>query len=105
MLINQSEYIKTVGNVSDLNKVYLGFHEGLQYSVLGPAHIPDDFDFQATSYGSHTACQMVTTQYGAESVYGDRDEPDSVFNFACNNTMTGLNMTGNFAYLGDQSES
>ena len=105
MLINQSEYVKTVGNISDLNKVYLGFHEGLQYSVLGPAHIPDDLDFQATSYGSHTECRIVTTQCGAISAYRYRDEPSSVFNFACNNTMAGLNMTGNFAYLGQGIES
>ena len=105
VLINQTEYVQTVGNVSDHNQVYLGFHEGLQYSLLGPAHIPENLDFRATSYGSHTECHMVTTQCGAESAYGDRDEPPSVFNFACNNTMAGLNMTGNFAYLGQQSES
>ena len=104
VLINQTEYVQTVGNLSDLNQVYLGFHEGLQYSVLGPAHIPENLDFQATSYGSHTECRMVTTQCGAESAYGDRDEPPSVFNFVCNNTMAGLNMTGNFASLGQQSE-
>ena len=105
MLINQTEYVKTVGNLSDLNQVYIGFHEGLQYSALGPAHIPDNLDFQAESYGSHTECRMVTTECGAESAYGDRDEPPSVFNFACNNTMAGLNMTGNFAELGQEKES
>ena len=94
-----------MGNISNLNKVYLGFYEGLQYSVLGPAHIPDDLDFQATSYGSHTECRIVTTQCGAESAYKFRDEPYYVFNFACNNTMAGLNMTGNFAYLGQRIES
>ena len=107
MLINQSEYVKTVGNISDLNKVYLGFYEGLQYSVLGPAHIPDDIDFQATSYGSHTECRLVTTQCGAKSPYEDFDpdlQPDAE-NFVCNNTMAGLNMTGNFAHLGQSIES
>lgn len=97
--MNQSEYVKTVGNISDLNKVYLGFHEGLQYSVLGPAHIPDGLDFQATSYGSHTECRIVTPQCGAENASGARDEPPSDFDFACNGTMAGLNMTGNFDTL------
>ena len=97
--MNQSEYVKTVGNISDLNKVYLGFHEGLQYSVLGPAHIPDGLDFQATSYGSHTECRIVTPQCGAENAFGARDEPPSAFDFACNGTMAGLNMTGNFDIL------
>ena len=101
VLKNQSEYLKTVGNVSVLNKVYLAFYEGLQYSVLGPAHIPDDLVFQATSYGSHTECRMVTTQCGAESA-STRNLSD--FNFACNNTMAGLNMTGNFAHLGQITE-
>ena len=105
MLINQTEYIQTARNLSNLNQVYLGFHEGLQYSILGPAHIPEDLDFQATSYGSHTDCRMVTTQCGSVSAYGDRDEPESVFNFVCNNTMAGLNMTGNFAALGTSQES
>ena len=106
VLINQTEYAKTVWNLSDMNQVYMGFHEGLQYSALGPARVPDNLDFQATSYGSHTECHMVTTECGAESAYGDRgDEELSVFNFACNNTMAGLNMTGNFAYLGKDVES
>ena len=102
VLKNQSEYLKTVGNISVLNKVYLATYEGLRYSVLGPAHIPDDLDFQATSYGSHTECCMMTTQCGAEST--SINDP-SFFNFVCNNTMAGLNMTGNFAYLGEQIES
>lgn len=102
VLINQTEYIKTVGNLSDLNQVYLGFHERLQYSVLGPAHIPDNLDFQATSYGSHTECRMVTTQCGAISTYGARGQIPFYYNFACNNTMAGLNMTGNFLSLGPQ---
>ena len=108
VLIHELEYLKTAGNISDLNKVYLGFHEGLQYSVLGPAHIPDDLDFQATSYGSHTECNMVTTQCGAVSVINDpelTDVSESLYNFVCNNTMAGLNMTGNFFYLGEEIES
>ena len=107
MLVNQSEYVKTVGNISDLNKVYLGFHNGLQYSVLGPAHVPNDLDFQATSYGSHTECRLVTTQCGAESTYDpiDMEFKPEFSNFVCNNTMAGLNMTGNFAYLGQSIES
>ena len=105
VLINQTEYMKTAGNVSDLNQVYLGFHDGLQYSVLGPAHIPDDFDFQTTSYGSHTECHLVTTQCGAVSAPRARFAKPWDFNFVCNNTMAGLNMTGNFANLGQATES
>ena len=105
VLINQTEYIKTTENVSDLNKVFLGYNDNLQYSVLGPAQVPGNLDFQATSYGSHTECRMVTTQCGAQTAYGDRDEPPDVFNFACNNSMAGLNMTGNFGTLGQRQES
>lgn len=80
-------------------------HEGLQYSVLGPAHIPDNLDFQAATYGSHTECRMVTTQCGAVSDFGARVVLPLYLNFACNSTMAGLNMTGNFANLGQRKES
>ncbi len=70
--------------------------------MLGPAHIPDNLDFQATSYGSHTECRIVTTQCGAVSTHG---EAPSIGNFVCNNTMAGLNMTGNFYLLGQALES
>lgn len=100
MLINQTEYLKTAGNLSDLNQVYLGFHKGLQYSVLGPIHTPDNLDFQATSYGSHTECRMVTTQCGAVSNYGANSYSFYNSDFACNNTVAGLNMTGSFSDLG-----
>lgn len=105
VLRNQTEFVKTAANMSDINKVYLGVHNKLQYSVLGPAQIPDNLDFEATSYGSHTECRMVTAECGAITAYGDRDEPPSVFNFVCNNTVAGLNMTGNFANLGQKDES
>ena len=105
VLINHTEYLKTVGNLSDFNQVYLSFHEGLQYSVLAPAHIPGNFDFQAATYGSHTECRMVTTQCGAVSHFGEHFSLDSDFNFACNKTIAGLNMTGNFENLGLRKES
>ena len=105
VLINQTEYVKTAGNLSDINQVYLAFHEGLQYSTLGPVRVPDNLDFQATSYGSHTECRMVTTECGAHSDFDDRVESLNVFNFACNNTMAGLNMTGNFANVGQSQEN
>lgn len=74
--------------------------------MLGPAHIPDNLDFQATSYGSHTECRMVTTECGAVTKFKfNQTTPLSGYNFACNNTMAGLNMTGNFLYLGQRQES
>ena len=105
VLVNQTEYVKIAGNQSDLNKVYLGNFDGRQYSVLGPSQIPPSLDFTATSYGTHTMCSMVTLQCGAESAYGARDEPESFFNFICNNTVAGLNVTGSFDNLGKTSES
>ena len=105
VLINQTEFVKTAGNVSDISRVYLSDYKGSQYSVLLPAQNPDNLDYQATSYGSHTECSLVTSQCGAVSGFGNRDKLVADFNFDCNNTMAGLNMTGNFALLGTQNQS
>ena len=104
-LVDSSEYIKTAGNQSDKNRVYLSSYQNNTYATLGPAQTPPDVDFQATSYGSHTECRVVTSECGAISAMGARDEPAFVFNFICNASMAGLNMSGNFAFLGQSGES
>ena len=100
VLVNQTEYIRTVGNLSDVNQVYLSTYNGKQYSMLGPAQTPDNLDFQATSFGSHTECRVVTLQCGARSTFRARIALPYYFNFICNETVAGLNMTGNFGSLG-----
>ena len=91
-LVNQTEFLKTSGNSSDLNQVYLS--DGR--SVLGPAEPPADLDFQATSFGSKTSCQSVTTLCGAVSFENQEGSAVGQFNFVCNSSTAGLNMTGNF---------
>ena len=91
-LLNETEFFRTAANTSNVSLVYLS--DG--HAVLGPAKKPLDLDFQATSFGSQTSCQALTGLCGANSTY-DNAIPDlSDFNFVCNATVAGLNMTGNF---------
>ena len=88
-LLNETDFFLTAANNSDVNMVYLS--DG--YAVLGPAKPPLDLDFQATGFGSQTSCRAITGLCGANSTVGD---VVSEFNFVCNATIAGLNMTGNF---------
>ena len=90
--LNETEFFRTAANTSNVSRVYLS--DG--HAVLGPAKIPLDFDFQATSFGSQTSCQAVTGLCGANSTDEYAIPNLSDFNFACNDTVAGLNMTGNF---------
>ena len=91
-LLNETEFFRTAANISNVNLVYLS--DG--YAVLGPAKTPPDLDFQATSFGSQTSCRAITGLCGANSTVGDDMPMPSDFNFVCNATVAGLNMTGNF---------
>lgn len=93
-LINQTEFIRTAGNQSTINQVV--FDKG--YAVLGPRDPPSKLDFEATSFGSRTSCQVVTSECGARSIVGARVQLPWFANFKCNET-AGLNMTGNFLAL------
>ena len=92
-LSNQTEFFKTAANYSDINQVYLS--DG--YAVLGPVSPDPGLDFQALSFGSKSACRAVTGLCGAISTAGARYAWPSLFNFMCNASVAGLNMTGNFA--------
>lgn len=91
-LLNETEFVRTAANSSDVNMVYL--KDG--YAVLGPAEPPLDLDFQATSFGSQTSCRALTGLCGANSTVCSPAGNESDFNFVCNATIAGLNMTGNF---------
>ena len=91
-LLNETKFFRTAANTSDVNLVYLS--DG--YAMLGPTNPPLDLDFQATGYGSQTSCRVLTGLCGANSTAGDRILFPSDFNFVCNATIAGLNMTGSF---------
>ena len=93
-LANQTEFVRTAGNQSVINQVYYYYAQ----AVLGPYSPPPEVDFEATSFGSHTACRVVTSECGAQSVTGARNPYPWSFNFKCNDT-AGLNLTGNFQSL------
>ena len=91
-LLNETEFVRTAANSSDVNLVYL--NDG--YAVLGPAKPPLHLDFQATSFGSRTSCRALTGLCGAKSTVGVDISNPVLFNFVCNATIAGINMTGNF---------
>ena len=91
-LINRTEFVKTAANFSQINQMYL--RDG--FTVLGPANPPADFDFQADTFGSHTSCRAVTGLCGANNTAGARHPAPSDYNFVCNASVAGLNMTGHF---------
>ncbi|KAL9123749.1 MAG: hypothetical protein Q9217_006851 [Psora testacea] len=91
-LHNQTEFFRTAANYSDVNQVYLS--DG--YAVLGFREPPANLEFQATSFGSKTSCRDVTRLCGSSSTTGVRHPYPSMFNFVCNATNAGLNMSGNF---------
>ena len=91
-LLNETEFFRTAANTSNVNLVYLS--DG--YAVLGPAKPPLDLDFQATGFGSQTSCRAITGLCDTQSTEGDELVWPSNFNFVCNATVAGLNMTGNF---------
>lgn len=91
-LLNQTEFLKTSGNSSNLNQIYLS--DG--HAILGPAAPPVDLDFQATSFGSKTTCRSVAILCGAVSFDNQKSSAVGQFNFVCNSSTAGLNMTGNF---------
>ena len=91
-LLNETEFLRTVANTSNVNLVYLS--DG--YAVLRPAKPPFNLDFQTTSFNSQTSYQAVTGLCDTNSIakYSTTDLSD--FNFDCNATIAGLSMTGNF---------
>ena len=95
LLLNSTEFFATAANYSRTNQVYLS--DG--YAVLGPADPSSTVDFQATSFGSKTACRSVTSLCGAKNTGKERWPEPSDFNFICNSSIAGLNMTGNFLNL------
>ena len=73
--------------------------------MLGPAQPPLDLDFQARSFGSQTSCRAITDLCDTQSTEGDKLVWPSKFNFVCNATVAGLNMTGNFMNVSTPLES
>ena len=101
-LVNRTEFVRTAANSSMINQLYMS--DG--FAVLGPANPPIDFDFQADTFGSQTSCRPVTGLCGANSTRGQRIVYPSDYNFACNASVAGLNMTGNFfSVLAPRNES
>ena len=101
VLVNQTEYIKTAANQSDVNKVYLSTYKGTQYSMLGPTHTPNNLDISSNElWLAHRMSRLSPCSGGAISTFEARNAPPYYFNFICNETMAGLSMTGNFESLG-----
>ncbi|ERF72706.1 hypothetical protein EPUS_04759 [Endocarpon pusillum Z07020] len=91
-LVNRTEFVMTATNYSKINQIYMS--DG--FTLLGPSNPPIDLDFQADTFGSQTSCRPVTGLCGANNTKGVRRDKPSDYNFACNASVAGLNMTGNF---------
>ena len=91
-LVNGSEFIGTVSNLSVINRLYL--IDGL--ALVGPSKLPLDIDFNATSFASHTKCRVVTSLCGANSLPNDFLATQKFYNFKCDAATAGLNLSGNF---------
>ena len=99
-LQEEAEYIRTAGNQSSTNRVYLSDGQ----AVIGPANAPSDIDFQASSFASHTSCRMVTELCGAHFIKPDSEASRDI-SYNCNATVAGLNATGNFSDIYSSSSS
>lgn len=91
-LVNRTEFSRMTANHSGVNRICLS--DG--YAVVGSAEPPINLDFQATSFGSEISCRVVTGLCGAVSTVGAREPYPALFNFVCNASTAGLNMTVNF---------
>ena len=93
VLINQAEFIRTVDNQSDVNSIL--DIEGI--SVLGPADPPTNAEFQASSFGSKTACEVITDKCYHKQEFNNMFGTDVVFN--CSKNSTGVEYWGYFAHI------
>ena len=57
-----SEAYATLGNLSNINAVRRKTINNQTYAFLGPANIPNDLDYQATTVALGTQCEAITKQ-------------------------------------------
>ena len=106
-LIDQPEFVLTANNLSTRNRVY---SSGGQAVLTNPPNAVDiDFnlnaDFEATSFGSHTSCQMVTGVCGVNAYSSKTTGAAQETPFVCNVTEAGLDLSGNFSDISNHLQS
>ena len=94
-LYNQTEYVKTADNQSDINQVYVIDGQ----AVLGQSNPTLDYEFQADSFASHTTCEMVTQRCGTHAIDPGGSDAARDTEYNCNVTNAGLKLSGNFSDL------
>jgi hypothetical protein len=65
-----SEAYQTMSNVSSLNRIYTLEHQGTAYTYLGEANIPNQIDFQASTFALTTQCTPISQACGLIAAYG-----------------------------------
>lgn len=96
-LLNSSDYAKILVNESKVNTI-VSKSEG---SLIVPASPLANMDFEATTFGSSTSCEVITDLCDIESVYlSDADESTikSYITYECRSDKAGLDLSGNFDY-------
>jgi len=106
-LIHQTEFVRTVNNLSLLNQVY---SIGGQVVIANPpmpsvSKLNLNIDFQATSFASHTSCQMVTGDCGVNAYSSNTTSGAQKTPFVCNVTRAGLDVAGNFSDISSHPNS
>lgn len=65
-----SEAYQTLSNVSSINRIFTFEHEGVAYTYLGEANIPNNVDFQASTFALTTQCKAISKACGLTAAYG-----------------------------------
>ena len=92
-LVNQAEYIRVAANQSNMSAVY-----SVPYaSVLGPADLQGNLNFQGSSFCSNTTCKMVTRECGTHQIDPGGSDAARDLAFACNASTAGLELRGNLS--------
>ena len=96
-LKNQADFIRTAGNESSINRIYISDGQ----AVIGPAPntMPPNVDFSASSFASHTQCRMSTSECGAQMVPHPPGSEIWSIDYDCNSTIAGFNAKGNFSKI------
>lgn len=69
-LVGATEAYRTLSNVSTTNRLSTFEYEGVNYTYLGEANIPNNVDFQASTFALATQCKAISQACGLNAAYG-----------------------------------
>ena len=69
-LVGATEAYRILSNLSTTNRISTFEHEGVNYTYLSEADIPNNVDFQASTFALATQCKAISQACGVKAVYG-----------------------------------